>query len=290
MDWQRLGGVAPAALGAARMQAHHAAQVISAAGETFLAHAPDTSHTAMRWDAPLEALAGEALPGPEPFRVALRVRDLSLLLVDAGGRVVAREALVGRSLADADAWAARAIGTHTRSRSDRALVHPGYALPAHPLAAAGRFEADADALAELARWYANADAELRALAARTPGAGPVLCWPHHFDVATLVVLASDASGEATRTLGAGLSPGDESIAEPYWYVNSWDAERDPETRPEKLPALAAGEWFSDGWTGAVLRGSELVAAGPAAAQQALLRAWLASAVDACRRLLSSPSP
>src|SRR5215510_13822465 len=41
MDWQKLGGVAPANLIAAREQAHWAAQVLSAAGETFLAHEPD---------------------------------------------------------------------------------------------------------------------------------------------------------------------------------------------------------------------------------------------------------
>jgi hypothetical protein len=264
--------------------------LIAAAGETFLPHVPDTSHTAMSWDAPLGALAGLPIPGPEPCRVSLRVRDLVLLLVDAGGRTPAREALAGGTLADASAWVARAIGVHTRGRTSRALVHPGFALPEHPLAAGGRFEAEPGALAELARWYANADRELRAFASRTPGAGPVLCWPHHFDLATLVVLEVDAAGEASRTLGAGLSPGDESIAEPYWYVNHWDAARDAESEPGKLPALAAGEWFTDGFTGAVLRGSELVAAGPAPAQQATLRAYLASAVEASRRLLTAPSP
>ena len=287
MDWQEQGAVDPKALAGARSQAHWAAQAIAAAGETLLAHTPDTSHTAMSWDAPLSALAGLAIPGALPFRVALRVRDLALLLVDAGGREIAREALAGRTLEEADAWAARAIGLHTRSR---ALVHPGYELPAHPLAAGGRFELQPDALAELARWFANADRELRAFAARTPGAGPVLCWPHHFDIATLVVLEVDAAGEATRTIGAGLSPGDESIGEPYWYVNHWDAARDAEGEPGKLPALAAGEWFTDGWTSALLRGSELVAAGPAAAQQAMLRAYLASAVEASMRLLTAPSP
>ena len=290
MDWQEQGGVDPRGLAGARAQAHWAAQAIAAAGETYLAHVPDTSHTAMSWDAPLSALAGLAIPGALPCRVALRVRDLMLLLVDAGGREIARAALAGRTLAEASAWTARAIGLHTRSGASRPLVHPGYELPAHPLASGGRFELEPGAQAELPRWFANADRELRAFAARTPGAGPVLCWPHHFDIATLVVLEVDAAGEATRTIGAGLSPGDESIGEPYWYVNHWDAARDAESEPGKLPALAAGEWFTDGWTGALLLGSELVAAGPAAAQQAMLRAYLASAVEASRRLLTAPSP
>jgi hypothetical protein len=286
--WQELGAVAPKELAGARVQAHWAAQVISAAGETFVAHEEDTSHTAMEWDAGLEALAGRALPGPERLRVALRVRELELLLVDASARPLASQPLAGRTLAEAHAWASGAVRAATRGRLGRALVHPGYELPPHALSSRGRFEVDAAALAELARWYANADGELRELAARTPGAGPVRCWPHHFDLATLVAVETGPDGSATKAIGVGLAPGDEFVAEPYWYVN-----HAPEAEDERLPPLAAGEWWTSCWTGAILRGEELVAAGGAAAQQARLRTYLASAVEASRRLLegvTSPSP
>ena len=287
MAWQELGAVAPKELAGARAQAHWAAQVISAAGETFVAHEEDTSHTAMEWDAGLAALVGRTLPGPERLRVALRVRDLVLLLLDATGPL-ASQPLAGLPLAEACAWASGAVRAVTRGRLDRALVHPGYELPPHALSSRGRFEAPAAALAELARWYANADGELRSLAAHTPGAGPVLCWPHHFDLATLVTVETGPDGLATKTIGVGLAPGDESVAEPYWYVN-----HGPEAEGERLPALAAGEWFTSGWTGAILRGEALVAAGGIAAQEARLRTYLASAVEASRRLLdgvTSPAP
>ncbi len=285
MDWQELGAVAPAALAAARAQAHFGAQVISATGETFLAHVPDTSQTAMAWEAELAALVGSAIPGPDSCRIALRVRDLTLLLVDADGKTGALQPLGGATLAEAYGWASRAVGAHTRGRLGRALVHPGYELPPHPLADGGRFEVDPPAQAELARWYADADLELRAFAARTPGAGAVLCWPHHFDIASLVGVDVDATGEAEKTIGVGLSPGDAFIAEPYWYVN-----HGPEAEDPVLPRLAAGEWFTGGWTGAILRGSDLVALRGAAAQRAMLRAYLASAVEASRTLLTAPSP
>jgi hypothetical protein len=281
VDWQELGAVEPAALSGARAQTHWAAQVISAAGETFLAHLPDTSHTAMAWDAGLAALAGAAIPGPDACRVAVRVRDLALLLVDADGKVAAETPLAGTTLADAYAWASQAVAAHTRGRLDRPLVHPGYELPPHALARGGRFAVDPAAQSELARWYADADGELRSFAARTPGAGPVLCWPHHFDLASLLAVETGAAGEATKTIGVGLSPGDEFVAEPYWYVN-----HGPEAEDPALPPLAAGEWFTEGWTGAILRGGELVGAGPAPAQQAKLRAFLRSAVAASRRLLA----
>ena len=288
MAWQELGAVAPKELAGVRAQAHWAAQTISAAGETFVAHEEDTSHTAMQWDAGLEALVGLALPGRERLRIALRVRDLTLLLVDASPRAQASQPLAGRTLAEAYAWASDAVRVATRGRLARTLVHPGYELPPHALGEGGRFEVDPAALAELARWYANADGELRELVARTPGAGPVLCWPHHFDIAALVAVETAPDGSATKTIGVGLAPGDEFVAEPYWYVN-----HAPESEGERLPPLAAGGWFTDGWNGAILRADELIAAGGAAAQRARLRAYLASAVEASRRLLAavtSPSP
>jgi len=107
----------------------------------------------------------------------------------------------------------------------------------------------------------------------------VQCWPHHFDIATLIEVDAARAGRAARTVGVGLSPGDASIDEPYCYVNHW-----PTTARNVLPALAAGEWFREGWAGAVLRGGSLVAAGDAAAQEGLLRAFLASAVPASRAL------
>jgi hypothetical protein len=114
----------------------------------------------------------------------------------------------------------------------------------------------------------------------------VLAWPHHFDIATLAVLATDAAGDAAQTLGAGLSPGDESIAVPYWYVNHWPTREDvrPEA-PGALGELAAGHWHTEDWLGAVLRAEELVAAGDAAAQAARLDAFLTSAVAANRALI-----
>jgi hypothetical protein len=107
----------------------------------------------------------------------------------------------------------------------------------------------------------------------------VLCWPHHFDIASLVVLETDPDGDSMRSVGVGLSPGDASIEEPYWYVN-----HDPETGRADLPALPAGEWMRGDWTGAVLRARELVAAGDARSQQARLRAYLGAAFAASREL------
>jgi hypothetical protein len=270
VTWAQLGSVPPTALGAARTALHHAVQVVAAAGETFAPARPDTSQNASVWIESHHALASAELPARFPCRVALRVADLTLLLLDRQGAPHAELALAGRTPAEALAWAAEAIRSHTQGELARALAQPGFEIPG----TLARFPAPDAALAELGRWYAAADYELGVLAARTPGAGPVLCWPHHFDIATLIELGG------AHTVGVGLSPGDAGIPEPYLYVN-----HHPPSPARRLPALEAGAWHTDGWLGTLLRGSELVAAGDAAAQQVLWRRFVASAVAASRKLL-----
>jgi len=283
MTWQLLGQVPPAELRNARLQAHWAVQVLSAAGETFLEPAPDTSHTAMTWDAKQGAFVGRTLSGERTCRVALRVADLTLLLLSEGDSPVAELTLPGHTLAEAYRFTAQAIQSCTRAARPRPLVHPGYGLAPHPLAESGRFERDAG-LPELARWVANAESALHRLERETPSAGEVLCWPHHFDLATLITVEMDRTGDPVRTVGVGFSPGDEFIEQPYWYVN-----HRPVTERSELPGLAEGEWFTDGWLGAVLRGDVLVSAGSASDQEGRLRAFLASAVPTSRALaLESP--
>jgi hypothetical protein len=275
MTWARLGSVPPTALGAASTALHHAAQVVAAAGETFVPARPDTSQNASVWIESHAALGGSELPARFPCRIALRVADLTLLLLDRQGAPHAELALAGRTPAEALGWAADAIRSYTHGELARALVHPGFEIPGQLT----RFPAPDAALAELGRWYASADYELGVLAARTPGAGPVLCWPHHFDIATLIELG------AGRSVGVGLSPGDAGIPEPYLYVN-----HHPPHAGGSLPPLEAGAWHMEGWLGALLRGSELIAAGDAAAQRARWRRFVASAVAASRKLLSGSGP
>jgi hypothetical protein len=53
-------------------------------------------------------------------------------------------------------------------------------------------------------------------------ASEVRCWPHHFDLGSLIVVETSADGELTKSIGIGLSPGDEAHAEPYFYVSPFE--------------------------------------------------------------------
>ena len=117
-------------------------------------------------------------------------------------------------------------------------------------------------LTALAAWFGLSDRALRDFAANNsgiqPGPSPLNCWPHHFDIATYVGL-EDGDGEDSRGVGVGLSPGDETYEQSYFYVNPWP-HLDPIDLPE-LPGL--GHWHRDGFVGAILTGNELLVAADA---------------------------
>jgi hypothetical protein len=285
MSWEPLGQVAPRELRSAREQAHWAVQVIAAAGETFCPREPDTSHTSMTWDAARLELVGTTLPGDKEIRIALRVQHLQLCLLGTGlSRMLTGAApnpeidLNGRSLAEAYRWAAEQIRIASDGRLDRALKHPGFELPEHPLGQGALFKRD-PALPELSRWYGNAELALRRVVQENRGAGWVRCWPHHFDLATLIEVAPAGNGSPQRTVGVGLSPGDSGIDEPYFYVTHSPASPKP-----SLPRLELGEWNRSGWVGAALRGSAVVAERDPGHQQALVESFLDSALPISREL------
>ncbi len=280
--WQPLGTPPPDTLTDARLQLHHAVQVVAAVGYTFLPHAADWSEVSVHWDDAAGALVGGMVTGSPPYCAALRLPDLTLQLRDAAGHPLRSFALDGYTLEDGYAWLAGAIAGITEAPAER-LVRPDHRLPDHPVFSGGAFSlADAAAFAELTRWYANAHRLLQPLAATEARASPVRCWPHHFDLATLITLDPDLDPEEARAIGVGLSPGDTSYPFPYWYLTPYPAPAAAALPP--LPEPAA--WHTAGWTGAILTGPALVQAGPAQAE--VTSRYLQTALAAAHRLLAHP--
>jgi len=137
-------------------------------------------------------------------------------------------------------------------------------MPAHAVAGGAAYDTagNAEALAELARWFAAAAEILEGFADRrgeislepsSLGPSPVRCWPHHFDIATLLVL-EEGDPETARSVGVGLSPGGEAYRQPYFYINPW-----PHLATDDLPELPApGHWHRQGFVGAIATGDEVL--------------------------------
>ncbi|MEZ4415677.1 MAG: hypothetical protein R3E10_07975 [Gemmatimonadota bacterium] len=269
--WSRLGAVAPGHLEDARLQTHHAVQLLAAAGQSRAEPRRDDSHRGFVWSD--GAFVGEPLEHARSVRVALDpVRlELQVRRPESGARL----ALAGSTLAAARGWLSRELTDHPTGSED--LDWPEYEIPAHPVSTGTPFGTPDERHAELARWYGNAASALGALSSREPTASAVRGWPHHFDLATLIAVDPPGATDA-RSIGVGLSPGDANGAAPYVYVNLW-----PYPDPGRLPRLQSGRWHTAGWTGAVLSADELL---ESTDQARTFSAFVDEAVAACRQALA----
>lgn len=272
--WHPLGGVSPRELADDHLQLHHAVQLLAAFGQNHLRPRDDDSHRSMTWDGGHGRFLTD--PTEDGLRAGLAVATLELQLL-RGPDGLATLDLRGRTDADAHDWLVGAIAD-ARDDEPAELTRPEYEIPAHPVQDGTPFEPTQEGLAELAGWYHNAALVLHGLTEGDPDAEPVRCWPHHFDIATLITVVPARKGASARTTGAGLTPNDGSYPELYLYVNAWPA---PDLAT--LPDLdGPGRWHVEGWVGAVLMATELVNAGDAAAQEARARSFFENALAKAR--------
>src|SRR4051812_14202737 len=76
--WKDVDPALGASLHDARLQLHHAAQLVAALGISYLPKADDDSHTNMEWF--VGTLASQPV-GPRPFRLALRPAPMTLIVL-----------------------------------------------------------------------------------------------------------------------------------------------------------------------------------------------------------------
>lgn len=263
-SWHKLTRPRARELEDTRKQLHWAAQLVSAVGTTLCERRSDESHTNLEWSHAHRGLLGRTTPTKPGLRALLRFPQLTIeLLRDQGGgseKSVLIMPLANRTFAAAldelEAAVAKQLG-----RSEVRLQRPQHKLPAHPVDPDGQAAAfggwDKHAVTELVSWFGNSDRALRELAAHDPRATEVRCWPHRFDIASLLVLererADDPTSEVTRSIGVGMTPGDGSYADAYWYVAPWPYPG----KPELPPLDGGGIWHQDGWVGAVLTSTAL---------------------------------
>ena len=166
--WETLGQVSPSRLAEARLLLHHAAQLVASVGRSLVPPRPDDGHTSLAWDGDLRGLVGQEVAGERAWRAGLVPEDL----VAGGARRRRRRAPAGARRPDdgrGPRLARRSRRAALGAPDGRLTFEAPYAMPPHPVGAGQRFAAPADgSLAEVARWFANADGS----SARSRRAGP----------------------------------------------------------------------------------------------------------------------
>ncbi len=255
-DLDNLRRIAPAKLGAARDLAHKAVQLVTRSARANLPAAPDDSHSNLEWNGKHGAFLAQPLTGESGTIVVGFAVSRFELIVICNEQEIAAHALSGATDPDATEWLDAQL-TDAGLAPMSSTVLP-YDLPAsvEQITAYAPEEIAAE-LEALASWYGLAEKILTAtvnkLAHLHPGPSPIRCWPHHFDIATYIGLEA-GDFESARGIGVGMSPGDDTYGEPYFYINPW-----PYPSTDTLPALPApGHWHTQGFVGAIATASEVL--------------------------------
>lgn len=261
----------------AREEAHQAAQLIACAARSFMPADEGDTNAALMWWHLEKALVTQTFGTDSRCRFALRLQDLSLIFLEVGTR---REefTLIGRTQDEAIVWIKEQLGKTGFDPEQYKFEWP-YEIPEYPQAKGEPFTmSNRGMFLELAINFGNADQYLQQVHAFVRGASRVRIWPHHFDIATLITYP-DAGGDAnkTRQVNLGMSPGDDTIEEPYYYATPYPH---PELSSINFSVLPArGYWNKEPFLGCVLKGSDF--GHTAIEQMDQLKSFLEAAHDAC---------
>lgn len=266
--WKQLNDVGKDRLLAARGQLHQAVQLLTAVGISYIPAKDDDSHTAMLWDSQQNEFISQGFGPKDSFQLCLNPRNLccriiyrdeTLLSLKLHGKLLTQVASdIQFFLAD-------------QGLSDKAFtLKRHFELPDYPDRSQQAFDSsDQAAFGLLGDAYANAYPCLESIVKSERGVSAIRTWPHHFDMAILLSLPDD------KSIGIGMSPGDDSYAVPYYYVNIWPY---PSEEQIKDHTLRYGSWHTQGWTGMVLPLDEILNQNEASSQALIVKTFLDEAL------------
>lgn len=283
--WQTLGAYPPSSLKQAVEEIHHGVQFVAMVGKHFVKNEPDDSHTNMEWVAEEEVLAGNWVLGPKgSFRLAMRPKDLELIIYDAQMDKVDECSLDGETNVSACRWLEAHLDQFGEdSTKMNLMLH--YEIPDHATDEGAHYKLfDQPLFAEMAKYRANSDLMLRHFASQHKTASEVRTWPHHFDNGAYIPVVFGPEGEHLKSFSIGMGIPDEASDEPYFYITTWSKAGD--NSYENAGPLPAGEWISAPFSGAVLKASEIVEAKTAEAQAKLVFDFLDAGIKASLVILS----
>lgn len=263
----------------AREQLHYAVQFIALTGKFLIEQRPDDSHTSLSWDHDLSAFVGEPIINNAGYFIALSPSKLELSIHDQAKNIINSKNLDKNTRDSMLIWLKSALKEISIDSDDLSLqMH--YEIPDHAIAHGRNFEIkEPEYFAILSDIYANAAYVLSAVQQSITGSSPVLCWPHHFDIAMLITLDPEKDAEQARSIGVGMSPGDATYAEPYFYITPWPY---PEKSVELPDLNGSGFWHTEGWVGAVLPLSDIL---KAPVQQKMVEDYVLSGIKSSLALL-----
>jgi len=266
----------------AREQLHQASQIVAAVGRTYSAKVKDDHFANLGWDASLEMLKGNPIQSDNSFSAALDLKNLAIHFLDDSNETIGSFPLNGKTQKQAFIWLEEQLVRSGFDGGALTMKLP-YEIPVYPTSKGKEFNSvTGEAFEEISNYFSNTSHLLSKLLPSEPSASEIRCWPHHFDIATLITLNDTGDPETSTSVGVGLSPGDEGYNEPYFYLTPW-----PYPPTDKLPELnGPGHWHTHNWVGGVLTGSEILENTPQNDHEEAVMAFISNGIKTLKSLLS----
>lgn len=280
LKWIKLRDFPKETLSEARKQIHQAVQLIAITGRCFNPKDTGDTFAALIWLDKQKVLSSRYWNGNK-HRSALNISNLELKIIDLKNNPIASLQLNNETYDSAFTWLseqANKLGYDT-NRLNKELP---YQIPVYRYANGKPFgSGNISILKEIEKYYANANSVLEEIRVKNSNASVVSCWPHHFDIATLLTIEKGRDQEQTKTIGVGMSPGDDSYNEPYFYISPWPYPEDKKNLPELMP----GCWHTEGWFGAVLTSSKIIQFKNEYDQLKITKIFLKTGIENLKKLL-----
>lgn len=238
----------------------------------------------MGWSDEIGGLVGRVLPLNVPCRLALVYDDFELRFVDKQYKNLRALKLDGQTKRMIRNWILECLTDFGgRSYVLEPITH--YEIPKHSTDHGGPFRLTSTYdLQELARYRHNAVLMLEELATHFDQASGLRTWPHHFDTGLVIPAAVNREEQTIKSVGIGLAIPDGNYKELYFYINHWVSAGG--VSYAELPELPAeGQWHRNGWTGAVLPTSDVVAHSEGSAQYEAVRRFFRAGINGTLRLI-----
>lgn len=256
----------------ARLQLHQACQLLANVAEFFVPRRKDYSHSSFIWSNEVNGVRTEEL-NQDRYCIALSFPSLEISLFQDDKTI--------------DSFPLNSLDHKTTEKKVLELLtkyqfninsfefKPLFEIPETPQAKGEPYLLDNQAVfTELEHYYSNANLLLSRISEEY-GSSEVRCWPHHFDIATLLNL------DKNKSIGLGFSPGDSSYHEPYFYVSPWPY---PNLNSIHLPQLSHHAfWHTEKWVGAIFTASTIIE--NKNEKKTIVNSFLTSALYACKQLL-----
>ena len=280
MSWIELKNISIEELAKTRKQIHQAAQLPAITGRCLNPKDSGDAFAALYWDNEQNVLSSQPWE-KSGFRSILSISDFELVIIEEKKGSNDSFKLNGKTYDEAFNWLKEKLNS-LGFEGDKLNKSQPYQIPEYPTAKGEPFKQINNAtFTELQNYFSNAAFVLENLMTKQKGASKVLCWPHHFDIATLITIEKNPDPEKTKTIGVGLSPGDESYNEPYFYVSPWPY---PENKNDVLK-LDHGHWHDKGWFGGVLTATEIIKQKDKSKQLKIAEIFIEKAIHNLKNLL-----